>query len=118
MAWRFVTHLTEHEAIDYLCYELKAPTKEEETNTRASGTDGTNESSATSERTPLLDDEAQQDRTFADDDRRISSPDDATSFASMFAGLTALEIAAVSDAKKFLSQRDVQKIIVRSLLFV
>ncbi|KAK5132413.1 hypothetical protein LTR08_009096 [Meristemomyces frigidus] len=111
LAWRFVTHLTEHEAIDFLCYELSAPAKDRGSNTRLGGVDGVEETTARSERTPLLNDEAQQDQSFADDDRRASSPDDAKSFASTFAGLNALEIAAVSNAKKFLSQRTIQRII-------
>ncbi|KAK6392834.1 hypothetical protein LTR65_002915 [Meristemomyces frigidus] len=114
VAWRFVTHLTEGEAIDLLCYELPSPSKhdnQQEHPNGATGLDGVDEAIVTSERTPLLDDTAVLDQSFADDDTRSHSPDDTTSFVSNFAGLNALEIAAVSEAKKFLSQRAIQRII-------
>ncbi|KAK5121466.1 hypothetical protein LTR85_005299 [Meristemomyces frigidus] len=113
VAWRFVTHLTEQDAIDHLCYELSPSPKQNHEHERPNGAaayDGTDEANAASERTPLLD-EAALDQSFVDDDAQTSSPDDNTSFLNTFAGLNALEIAAVSDAKKFLSQRAIQRII-------
>lgn len=43
----------------------------------------------------------------------MSQRDNGTPFATTFAGLNALETAAVVQAKKFLSQKAVQRIIVR-----
>lgn len=109
-----MTHLTEHEAIDFLCYELPSLSKHDvqrEDLNGAPGVDGVDEAVTTSERTPLLGDDSMLDQSFVDDDTQTSSPNDTTSFVTMFAGLNALEIAAVSDSKKFLSQRAIQRII-------
>jgi len=99
-----VTHLSQRDAIDYLCCDLAQGSNDadEETAFRETGAD---------ERTPLLDGGAvDPDDTFDGED--VSSvADDHTSFATDFQGLNALEIAAVSDAKKFLSQQTVQHII-------
>ncbi|TKA62017.1 hypothetical protein B0A55_10288 [Friedmanniomyces simplex] len=112
VAWRFVTHLTEHEAIDFLCYELPALTKDENARLMPNRLDGNEEALPASEATPLPDGgQAEPDQSFADDEEETSSPDEATSFASFFAGLNALEIAAVADAKKFLSQRSIQRVV-------
>ncbi|KAF2772744.1 Ca2+/Mg2+-permeable cation channel [Teratosphaeria nubilosa] len=109
-AWRYVTHLTEREAIDALCYELPVipdiddiPSQDQEGNT--TDFDGTEE-------TPLLDEGAEAlDASFYDEDPSASRSQDDTCFASTFANLNALEIAAVVDAKKFLSQKAIQRII-------
>lgn len=111
-AWRFVTHLTESEAIDVLCYEVPKPSKRERIPGRESGYDGDLEEAGATEATPLLDGgEDEADQSFLDDDPQASRPDDATSFVTVFAGLNALEIAAVADAKKFLSQKAIQRVV-------
>ncbi|KAK1821272.1 hypothetical protein LTR12_004330 [Friedmanniomyces endolithicus] len=111
VAWRFVTHLTEPDAIDFLCYELPAVSKDGNAQT-PNGLDGTEEALPVPETTPLLDGgRAEPDQSFADEDEETTSPDEATSFASFFAGLNALEIAAVADAKKFLCQKSIQRVV-------
>ncbi|KAK4574848.1 hypothetical protein LTR86_001690 [Recurvomyces mirabilis] len=103
VAWRFVTHLAENEAIEALCFDLPPVGKRAQRN-------GLIE--ADSEIAPLLDGGSfEPDQSFADEDPEGASPDEATSFAAVFAGLNALEIAAVSEAKKFLSQKSIQRII-------
>jgi hypothetical protein len=110
-AWRFVTHLTEREAIDALCSSLPPMSKEEASN----GTNGSPENldgaQGEDDRTPLLDEGAEADESFYDDDPSASRSQDETCFALAFAGLNALEIAAVVEAKKFLSQKAIQRII-------
>ncbi|KAK0959568.1 hypothetical protein LTR91_020761 [Friedmanniomyces endolithicus] len=111
VAWRFVTHLTEPDAIDFLCYELPAVSKDGNAQT-SNGLDGTEEALPVPETTPLLDGgRAEPDQSFADEDEETTSPDEATSFATFFAGLNALEIAAVADAKKFLCQKSIQRVV-------
>ncbi|KAK0282041.1 hypothetical protein LTR35_007138 [Friedmanniomyces endolithicus] len=111
VAWRFVTHLTEPDAIDFLCYELPAVSKDGNAQT-PNGLDGTEEALPVPETTPLLDGgRAEPDQSFADEDEETTSPDEATSFASFFAGLNALEIAAVADAKRFLCQKSIQRVV-------
>ncbi|KAK3678209.1 hypothetical protein LTR78_002305 [Recurvomyces mirabilis] len=107
VAWRFVTHLAENEAIEALCFDLPPICKSA---TKSAQPHGSIE--ADSETTPLLDGGSfEPDQSFADEDPEGASPDEATSFAAVFAGLNALEIAAVSEAKKFLSQKSIQRII-------
>lgn len=105
VAWRFLSHLSEREKIDYLLYEL--PGGEIESNTLIDPDDGLSQAEsqvrrAAEERVPLLRGIAPGTRTLADDQ---ADP------TSSFIGLNALEIATVADAKKFLSQKSVQKII-------
>ena len=110
VAWRFVTHLTEREAIDHLCYELSSSRKRNGNDVHAEGVDGAAEIPETTESMPLLD-EASADQTYVDEDPGSGTSDDVISFASTFAGLNALEVAAVAEAKKFLSQKAIQRII-------
>ena len=128
MAWRFVSHLTQREAIEYLCYELPAanagaqsfarPLFEEaniETGTRpvTEDTQGLTDNLEDDERLPLLDDAELTGNSFDDElqDNTTSIPDENESFASAFAGLNALEVAAVAGAKKFLSEKPIQRIV-------
>lgn len=112
VAWRFVTHLTEREAVEYLCFEL--PSSKAISESRNGSLRPTDEESAQpTERSPLLDGPTEGDGTFdentpADDD---NAGREQASFASTFATLNALEIAAVADAKKFLSQKAMQRTI-------
>ncbi|KAK5117319.1 hypothetical protein LTR62_005936 [Meristemomyces frigidus] len=107
VAWRFVTHLTETDAIESLCFDLPPVTEKK---TQPAVSNGVTD--VDTETAPLLDGGSfEPDQSFADDDPESANPDESTSFAAVFAGLNALEIAAVSDAKKFLSQKSVQRII-------
>jgi hypothetical protein len=107
VAWQFLNSLTERDAIDLLLVELPHPLSlradnddEEGGQHRQNGWNG----QPASERTSLL------GGYFGSDDQtgphaRFSS------LASQCEDLSALEIATVFGAKKFLSQRPVQKII-------
>lgn len=113
MAWRFVAHLTEREAIDYLCTDL--PTAKENTIGRATSphplragrTPGAEESL---ESTPLLDGAGNGAGNSYYDHQDDPEPP-STSLADEFAGLNALEIGAVAGAKKFLGEKSIQKIV-------
>lgn len=112
IAWRFVTYLSGREAIDFLLYELppasiaSARARDEElaigeqtpllrpSGTQLDGVEGLEDA-------PSLQDRVQTNR----------KPNTEDSFAASFENLNALEIAAVCSAKKFLSQRVVQRII-------
>lgn len=102
MAWRFLTHLSAAELIDYLLHELPPVSSDPEDHDEIETAD--NEDAA--ERAVLL---SGRDPAAASTQGKIrtSSIEDETS--SSFVGLNALEIAAVAGAKKFLSQRVVQK---------
>ncbi|KAL9599484.1 MAG: hypothetical protein Q9219_003823 [cf. Caloplaca sp. 3 TL-2023] len=129
VAWRFLSHLSRHELIDYLLRELPPTTT-------------LSESSSVDEETPF--DRPKSARTASNDEltersrllyegRRIPNkyptvnephgPDRSHSWNSQFSdltdddptlsfvGLNALEIATVAGAKRFLSQRVVQDVI-------
>lgn len=111
MAWRFVTHVTEREAIDYLCYELP-PSKSTANGSAHSSEPLDEESGEADERSPLLDGTAEAEGTFDEEAADETATDMSESpFASTFATLNALEIAAVADAKKFLAQKAMQRTI-------
>ena len=100
VAWRFVTHLSERDAIDYLCTDL----------VQRKGSQDDESQPDSGERSPLL----SQDEARSEDienDQPIDTDVTDTSIAKNYQQLNALEIAAVCDAKKFLSQRAVQRII-------
>ncbi|KAH6632313.1 hypothetical protein F5144DRAFT_533722 [Chaetomium tenue] len=127
VAWRFLTHLSEREAVDYCLYEIPDPKDLE--------TSPTDEESAVDEHSALL---GQAIRDTANSARQVfglsgtnkrnmllqsisrltmsmtadmdddEEEDDPTAH---FTNLNALEIAAIADAKRFLSQGIVQKII-------
>ena len=119
-----MTHLSEHELIDYLIRELPPG---------LAGADGFfSNNQSRSDRHHLADPVDERSELLPDRPSRTTQrphfpetslhyrssrtrwPADETSendFSSSFVGLNALEIAAVADAKKFLSQRLVQKIV-------
>ena len=67
---------------------------------------------AAHERAPLLDTfTPNMEESFYDERPQDSEYGEQSDFASIFANLNALEIAAVSDAKKFLGQKSIQGII-------
>lgn len=98
VAWRFVTHLSERDAIDHLCTDL----------VQKSSAQGDESQVDSNEETPLLNEELQPDDIQSNDSSDAEggavSPKD-------YKQLNALEIAAVCEAKKFMSQRAVQRII-------
>lgn len=115
VAWRFVTHLSHRDAIEALCYELPPPPRTEAgLESRAhirSGDIGLEE--ANLERTPLLDAaDVFEQENFSHAEQAVA-PEYAeqSNFAMAFANLNALELSAVSNAKKFLAQRTIQRII-------
>jgi len=122
VVWRFLTHLSEKEAIDYLLHELPGPN---DPHSESSELDDVGESGSarpkakdgdTDEHSPLLQNQIGGSKRpglhqfehhhqahpldLADEDPTVS-----------FVGLNTLEIAAIADAKKFLSQRVVQNIV-------
>ena len=126
VAWRLTTHLSEREAIEYLLYELPEASAGENRNPHAdpeSGRvthgikyDGGDESSDVNEGTRLL--APRNKRVVSQSPSRAwatgpddASPADFSAFVHNFEGLNALEIAAVCEAKKFLCQRPVQRIV-------
>ncbi|KAH8808846.1 hypothetical protein F5884DRAFT_858365 [Xylogone sp. PMI_703] len=125
VAWRFLGRLTLHDAMRYCLYELEAPsTDQNNAGVRANNTNSTEQSPLLpqfrpesrgqnslrarpmSKRMPLIR-SVSHDIFRSDIDIDIEEADPTTSFT----GLNGLEIAAVADCKKFLSQRIVQKII-------
>jgi hypothetical protein len=127
VAWRFITHLSGREAIDFLLYELPPVTfaaravDDEEAVLPDRGQNGARVQDSSEENEPLMshdDNESEHVRLLADSTvidgenrTRTAADQQNDEFASSFENLNALEIAAVSDAKKFLSQRVVQRII-------
>ncbi|KAK4150598.1 hypothetical protein C8A00DRAFT_46056 [Chaetomidium leptoderma] len=127
VAWRFLTHLSEREAVDYCLYEIPDPEDVEDSSP-------SDEETAVDERSALL---GQALRSTANSARRVLAPpsgnkrnmllnsisrltmsmtaddddDEEEDPTAHFTNLNALEIAAIADAKRFLSQGVVQKII-------
>ncbi|KAH0490989.1 hypothetical protein TgHK011_002435 [Trichoderma gracile] len=138
VAWRFLTHHSEREAVSFCLYEIpdhkkfKAQQQEEqqrrqqlghgvgsdpEAGERApliprvlatfDGADPHLPSGSSSKKVQLLSSLSRLTNLSSDDD----DEDDDDDPTAAFEGLNALEIAAVADAKRFLSQHVVQKII-------
>ncbi|KAG7004943.1 hypothetical protein G7Y79_00022g051640 [Physcia stellaris] len=119
--WRFLTYLSEKEAIDYLLHELPATKgalahtpNTEEANELEHGMSPNDDQE--DERASLLwNQPSSHDRPSLqqlESDRRKQKPDLSDEDPTKpFVGLNALEIAAIANAKKFLSQRVVQKIV-------
>lgn len=102
VAWRFVTHLSERDAIDYLCSDLVE---------RRPFQDGQPQQLADEESPLLRDREAASGELTEEDDGVLEPIARGESFAKNYESLNALEIAAVSGAKRFLSQKAIQRII-------
>lgn len=129
IAWRFLTHKSEHELIDYLLSELPprpASATRSSSGNRSRSEEGHNASlqdvDSVDEHSELLSDRPSRipkrprlpegslhHRSYRTVGEIEQKPED--DVTSSFVGLNALEIAAVADAKKFLSQRIVQKIV-------
>ncbi|KAK9248861.1 hypothetical protein V1506DRAFT_527976 [Lipomyces tetrasporus] len=106
VALRYAGHLPEPELIQFLTYEI--PRK----NTASSGTVTPSLSASTvtpplTEATSLL----AEDRATADIDIERGAGEDAPYVTESAMGLSALELAILGDAKKFLLSRSVEKVI-------
>ncbi|TWU72779.1 hypothetical protein ED733_003471 [Metarhizium rileyi] len=122
-AWRFLTRLSERQAVDFCLYEIPVDTDDEQQSQQASRDQEAGEASpllhrrdafdhvppitivgSASKRTKML--SSLSRLTYLDDDS-----DEEADPTAAFKGLNALEIAAIANAKRFLSQHVVQKII-------
>ncbi|QKX53072.1 uncharacterized protein TRUGW13939_00143 [Talaromyces rugulosus] len=121
VAWQFLTSLSHRETIEFLLQDL-LDSRQHSINIGDAerGSSGyaaiTEEPRISHERTPLLSASASSGHGFFESNRSFSTgvTFDATSIYgthSEFDGVNALEIAAIVHAKKFLSQKVVQKII-------
>ncbi|KAL2691563.1 hypothetical protein Neosp_001952 [[Neocosmospora] mangrovei] len=129
VAWRFLTRLSEREAVDYCLYEI--PDLDDDEETEETGNGHTRDEEA-GEASPLLSHLRSIDNrrrgpgpagssmkrnqllsslsrlTMTSDENDDEEENDPT---APFKNLNALEIAAIANAKRFLSQHIVQKII-------
>ncbi|KAH8651620.1 hypothetical protein BGZ60DRAFT_520195 [Tricladium varicosporioides] len=125
VAWRFLTQISERDAVDFCLFEIPEPSDD----------GSTSEESSFTEQSALLPRFRSQDANILERPSSRRSELEAamnsisrgssssrkplhhhrhstrTDPTSAFAGLTALEIAVVADCKKFLSQAIIQKII-------
>ncbi|KAF2121480.1 hypothetical protein BDV96DRAFT_564336 [Lophiotrema nucula] len=120
VAWQFLTNLSEREAIDFLLYELPSSSSTTPDSSDAERAGGLrrngNVNGGSNEQTPLLSSSEVDGvpSNFGTDtivDTSTAALSQSDDFTSQFENLSALEIACVSESKKFLSQRPVQKII-------
>jgi hypothetical protein len=112
VAWQFLNSLTERDAIDFLLHEIQPSTTPSDRDSDIEREQENGTAPAT-ERSALLDD-GRTSSYFGTDGVHggvMNSSGQADEFTAQFENLSALEIAAVSDSKKFLRQRPVQKII-------
>ena len=126
VAWRFLTHLSEIELIDYLLSELPNPRSRFraassvedhsglviERAGRQSNGDGLDERSRLLSSSKQAVSRSIHEQTSTQNTARSDPDEDDEDDPTVpFLGLNALEIAAVADAKKFLSQNVVQRIV-------
>ena len=128
VAWRFLTHLSEHDLIEYLLHELSESHQGPgvSLDIEASGSNGASSDSSrflhTDETSPLLCERRLTPQRVSRghsprSPKESQSPVDGrlalreNDFSAAFVGLNALEVAAVANAKKFLSQPVVQKVV-------
>lgn len=132
VAWRFLTHLSEREAVDYCLYEIPEPKEAQEDGRAREDDENGRQSEEVDENTALLAqtwpgtfDSAKSALTSTGTNKRYQllksisrltitydeDGDEDEDPTKPFVTLNALEIAAVADAKRFLSQHVVQKII-------
>ncbi|KAF1964575.1 hypothetical protein BU23DRAFT_594080 [Bimuria novae-zelandiae CBS 107.79] len=112
VAWQFLTSLTERDTIEFLLYEIQPPPSPSDRNSDTEQ-EQDNGSVPVSESSALLGSRRTSsyfgtDSVHAGPMASSAQPD---KFTAQFENLSALEIAAVSNSKKFLKQRPVQKII-------
>jgi hypothetical protein len=117
VAWQFLSSLADRDVIEFLLLELPAvsPSSSEDNaeegsqhQSRAQNSFGALEAS---EWTPLLNGASNTTGDYFGRGNQTAASARFKSVTSQCENLSALEIAAVSGAKKFLSQRPVQKII-------
>ncbi|KAL4813426.1 hypothetical protein BDW67DRAFT_168226 [Aspergillus spinulosporus] len=129
VAWQFLCHLNERELIEYLLEELKPPTQytssveSAEAGIPSRATFMAENNLPRDEHTPLLSSSTtrpqllernrQHEGYFSSEHPESDNyfPDVDGDGFSMFFGLNALEIATIAHAKKFLSQKVVQKVV-------
>ncbi|KAF7593095.1 hypothetical protein BBP40_012040 [Aspergillus hancockii] len=132
VAWQFVCHLNQRETIEYLLEELTWPTQKAVNLTQAergasgfASAAGDPSTQNSDERTPLLLSSSSSLYRFFGGTRRVGSSLEEENREShnsshdayelekfaLFFGLNALEIATIAHAKKFLSQKVVQRVI-------
>lgn len=120
VAWQFLTFLSEKELIEYLTWELPAHSHTKSTKPAAANDIGS--SSNPDESSPLLHNDnpngfVPPSQAVFEPEHRIESEllpasiQDDDPLAKSLAGMNALEIAAVGDAKHFIAQRPVQLLI-------
>jgi hypothetical protein len=110
VAWQFLSSLADRDVIDFLLLELPAapcPGSDDDAEDGLRSRDQ-NGADHASEQTPLLEDAT---RDYFGSGNQMAANARFSSLTSQCENLSALEIAAVSGAKKFLSQRPIQKII-------
>ena len=99
VAWRFVTRLTRRETIDCLCHDL--PTADSRTAT--GGGDVEIGDGEVGESSPLLGNAPpEMEDSFYDEFPRQDDYAKKSNFATIFAGLNALEIAAVAEVSELM----------------
>ncbi|KAJ6048113.1 uncharacterized protein N7446_010967 [Penicillium canescens] len=127
VAWQFLCHLNQHETIEFLLEELPIPRRNSANSIEAEAdTSGLTSRGGThnteSETTPLLLNSSSLSRLFGGraneagstgNSQGANSQDEtyAAQRYSQFFGLNALEIATIAHAKRFLSQRVVQRVV-------
>ncbi|KAI9713491.1 MAG: hypothetical protein M1820_000873 [Bogoriella megaspora] len=99
VAWRFVAHLSERECIDFLLHDIS----------KTSGEYHDEEANRVSTDYSFYRDGEEIEESATPSESYASTEDQ--DYLSSFENLNALEIAVVSGAKKFLSQKTVQKIL-------
>ncbi len=125
VAWQFLTYLSEKELIDALLYDLPTAEDDKSTQSGRSKKNGLLSQGGTilDESAPLLQPRPSEydglgpprratfsDETQTDELNPVPSKNQ-DDLAHSMAGMNALEIAAICDAKKFLSQKPVQSIV-------
>ncbi|KAH6659412.1 hypothetical protein BKA67DRAFT_652642 [Truncatella angustata] len=134
VAWRFLTRLSEREAVEFCLYEIPDPKLKNagngealdrgETNERTSLLDSTTPTppdnqdnrpstfrAGSQRRTQLMESLSRLTMSMHFDPDDEDEDEDESDPTAPFINLNALEIAAIADAKRFLSQHVVQKII-------
>ena len=133
IAWQFLTFLSERELVDYLLHEISSSqqslsgTHDAENETPRQRSKRNHSAGSADERSPLLVHDNASFSTPSKPPRNSSSAprhasahqanDGNSAFtvegdlSMSFSGMNALEIAAVASAKKFLSQRVVQRVV-------
>ena len=118
VAWRFVAHLSEREIVEYLLHDLSRASAEYHDDESLVGSrdhglvyndSSHGEATRISESTdPAETDSRGNDYMSLSPQLSKCTPSE-QEYLSSFEGMNALEIAVVSEAKKFLSQKPVQK---------